>query len=64
MNRPVSNLEVKITIALMVACWTCIIGAVALGIFKGFDFTIGVAMAVNGAAFIGLRSMAKRSGWM
>lgn len=64
MTREVSNVEIKITIALMVACWACIIGAVIVGFLTGFDASIGVTMAVCGSSFMGLRSMAKRSGWM
>lgn len=59
MNR----VEIKITIALMVLCWICIILAGAMGFWKGFDAGLGASIAVSAASFLGLRSIAKRSGW-
>ncbi len=64
MTQQISKVEIKLTIALMVLCWVCIFGAVIVGFWKGFDASIGTSIAVCGISFMGLRSMAKRSGWM
>ncbi len=64
MTQQISKVEIKVTISLMVACILCIVGTIIVGFWKGFDAELGAAMTVCSVAFLGLRSMAKRSGWM
>lgn len=57
-----SNVEIKIMIALM-ACSVAVFITTVVGFWKGFDTQLGVGISVCAVGFIGLRSMAKRSGW-